>query len=54
MLNKILSYPTTIFIDKKGNVREIQSVFFGPGTGTYYADFVKSFTKTVNDLLQEK
>ncbi len=30
MLNKIMGYPTTIFIDKKGRVRKIHTGFSGP------------------------
>jgi len=52
-LTPIRSFPTTIIIDKKGNVREIQSVFYGPGTGSYYTDFVKQFNETIDLLLQE-
>jgi len=36
MLNHVLSYPTTIFIDKKGNVRKIHTGFNGPATGQKY------------------
>ena len=53
-LTPIRSFPTTIIIDKKGNVREIQSVFYGPGTGKYYDDFVKVFNRLINELLSEK
>ncbi|MES1215565.1 MAG: TlpA disulfide reductase family protein [Bacteroidota bacterium] len=53
-LTPIQSFPTTIIIDKKGNVREIQSVFYGPGTGKYYDDFVRDFNKTIDELLAEK
>jgi thiol-disulfide isomerase/thioredoxin len=53
-LTTIRSFPTTIIIDKKGVVREVQSVFYGPGTGKYYDNFVAAFNKTVNDLLDEK
>lgn len=53
-LTPIRSFPTTIFIDKKGNVRKIHSVFYGPGTGTYYDEYVKDFNETVNELVEEK
>lgn len=53
-LTPIRSFPTTIYIDKKGNVRKIDTVFYGPGTGKYYDDFVKEFNKTINELLAEK
>ena len=53
-LTPIRSFPTTIYIDKKGNVRKIDTVFYGPGTGTYYDDFLKEFNKTIDELLAEK
>ena len=40
MLNRVVSFPTTIFIDKKGIVRQIHTGFSGPGTGIYYDNFV--------------
>ncbi len=53
MLNHILSYPTTIFIDKKGQVRKIHTGFNGPATGQKYVDFKKDFEGFVNELLLE-
>ena len=35
-LTAIKSFPTTIFIGKNGNVREIHTNFYGPGSGEYY------------------
>jgi peroxiredoxin len=52
-LNHVLSFPTTIFIDRKGNVRKIHTGFSGPGTGKYYEDFVKDFNTTIDKLLAE-
>ena len=54
MLNHILSYPTTIFIDKKGTVRKIHTGFNGPATGNKYVEFKKNFNEIVTDLLNEK
>lgn len=54
MLANFLGFPTTIIIDKKGDVRKIHTGFSGPGTGTYYTDFTKEFEKLNNDLLAEK
>ena len=54
MLNKVMSYPTTIYIDKKGKVREIHTGFSGPGTGKYYEQFVEEFTQLADKLLSEK
>jgi alkyl hydroperoxide reductase subunit AhpC len=52
-LTPIRSFPTTIFIDKNGNVREISGTFYGPGTGKYFEEFKKSFYNIVDGLLNE-
>ncbi|MDQ1087978.1 TlpA disulfide reductase family protein [Siphonobacter sp. SORGH_AS_1065] len=54
MLNKIMGYPTTIYIDRKGNVREIHTGFSGPGTGKYYDKFVEDFNLLMDKLIAEK
>lgn len=53
MLNKVISFPTTIFIDRQGRVRRIHTGFSGPGTGKYYTEFVEEFNKTMDQLLAE-
>ena len=53
MLNHILSYPTTIFIDKKGTVRKIHTGFSGPATGEKYIAFKKEFEVFVAELRNE-
>ncbi|MFL0354385.1 TlpA disulfide reductase family protein [Xanthomarina sp. GH4-25] len=53
MLNHVLSYPTTIFIDKTGVVRKIHTGFNGPATGDKYTEFVNEFESFVKDLIQE-
>ena len=53
MLNHILSYPTTIFIDKTGSVRKIHTGFNGPATGDKYTEFKTEFTSFVSALLAE-
>ena len=53
MLNHILSYPTTIYIDKKGKVQKIHTGFNGPATGEKYTEFVNEFEKTVSELIAE-
>lgn len=52
-LNAVAGYPTTIFIDKKGRVREIHTGFSGPGTGKYYDQFIEEFNALINKLLAE-
>jgi hypothetical protein len=54
MLADFKGFPTTIIIDKKGDVRKIHTGFSGPGTGKYYTEFTHEFEKLTNDLLAEK
>lgn len=53
MLNRIMGYPTTIYIDKTGKVREIHTGFSGPGTGKYYDQYVEDFNRLMDKLLAE-
>ncbi|WP_282111742.1 TlpA family protein disulfide reductase [Maribacter stanieri] len=53
MLNHILSYPTTIFIDKNGDVRKIHTGFNGPATGEKYIEFKKDFNALITQLSNE-
>lgn len=53
MLNQVLSYPTTIFIDKRGQVRKIHTGFNGPATGEKYTQFTTEFETFVGELLVE-
>ncbi|WP_461449480.1 peroxiredoxin family protein [Mucilaginibacter sp.] len=53
MLADFKGFPTTIIIDKQGNVRKIHTGFSGPGTGDYYTRFVNEFDKLTDDLLAE-
>lgn len=52
-LSSILSYPTTIFIDKKGVVRKIHTGFYGPGTGDHYIRHTEALEMFVQQLLSE-
>ena len=54
MLNHILSYPTTIFIDKKGDVRRIHTGFNGKATGDKYLEYKKDFESFIEALVLEK
>lgn len=53
MLNKVLAFPTTIFIGKDGKVKYIRTGFEGPGTGIYYEQFKERFNQVVGELLAE-
>jgi len=52
-LTSIRSFPTSIFLDRKGNVRDIHGVFYGPGTKQYFEEYKKIFTGIVEGLLKE-
>jgi len=52
-LTKLMSYPTTIFIDKKGRVRKIHTGFSGPATGKFYEEYKAGFNQSVNELIDE-
>lgn len=53
MLNEIISYPTSIFIDKRGAVRKVHTGFYGPGTGDYYDKYVRETRAFIEKLLTE-
>jgi len=53
-LTPIRSFPTSIFLDRKGIVREIHNVFYGPGTKQYFEEYKKIFSAIVEGLLKEK
>jgi thiol-disulfide isomerase/thioredoxin len=53
MLNHVLSYPTTIFIDKNGNVRKIHTGFNGAATGDKFVSFKNEFEGFIEGLLGE-
>jgi thiol-disulfide isomerase/thioredoxin len=53
MLNAVMAFPTTIYIDKKGRVRKIYTGFSGPGTGEYYDRLVDETTSFLVKLLRE-
>ena len=53
-LSAVLAFPTTIFIDRDGRVREIHTGFTGPGTGEHYARLQERFTELTTDLLAEQ
>lgn len=53
MLNHILSYPTTIYIDKKGAVRRVHTGYNGTATGQKHTEFVNDFEDFIAELLAE-
>ena len=52
MLENIISYPTTIIIDKNGKVNSIHTGFNGPATGQAFIDYKKDFKSEIKGLLE--
>lgn len=53
-LTGIKGFPTTIFINKKGDVQEVHTGFSGPGTGEHYEQFQADFNRLVSGMLDAK
>ena len=53
MLNEIISFPTSIFIGRDGQVKRIHTGFNGPGTGDYYTEYVRNTNSLIEKLLAE-
>jgi thiol-disulfide isomerase/thioredoxin len=53
MLNEISSFPTSIIINKKGEVVKIHTGFNGPGTGDIYDQYVDKTIALIEKLLKE-
>lgn len=53
MLSEISSYPTLIFIDKSQNIKQIYTGFYGPGTGSYYDDFMSNTEKLLVEMVAD-
>lgn len=53
-LDKILIFPTTVFIDRKGEIQKILTGFNGPGTGAEYERQKKIYIDIIDDLLSRE
>ena len=53
MLNRVISFPTMIIIDKNGELVSIHTGFSGPGTGKYNDEFVQNFNTKMDSLLSK-
>ena len=53
MFNSIISFPTSIFIGRDGEVKLVHTGFNGPGTGDYYTEYVKKTNSLIEKLLAE-
>lgn len=53
ILNKVVSFPTTIFVDRQGNIAKVHTGFYGPGTGIYYQNYTREVETLISNLLKE-
>jgi len=51
LIERIKSYPTTIFLDGEGNVHTVYSGFSGPATGDAYLELQAEFERIIEELL---
>lgn len=51
-LEHVMSYPTTVFMDRDHKVRRIYTGFSGPAVEGAYEKLTESFEKTVREMLQ--
>jgi thiol-disulfide isomerase/thioredoxin len=52
-LEKIEGFPTTIFMNKSGEVAKIHTGFNGPATGKHYEEEKRTFTRIIDELLAQ-
>jgi peroxiredoxin len=53
MVNRVMAFPTSFFLDRNGRIRKIHTGFYGPGTGDLYTDFVRESSGFIEQLLAE-
>lgn len=52
-LDHVMSYPTTIYVDRNGSVRRIRTGYYGPGTGEQHTIHRKQVETLVEQLIEE-
>lgn len=51
-LDRLIAYPTMVFVGRDGRVHKIHAGFFGPGTGPRYSALVESMEAEIEALLK--
>lgn len=54
MVEGKMAFPTTLYIDRKGNPRFVETGFSGPGTGKHYDETLADVKSKIELLLNEK
>jgi thiol-disulfide isomerase/thioredoxin len=52
MLSEISSFPTSLFLNEKGDIVFIHTGFNGPGTGIYFEEYKKETEDIIENLLK--
>lgn len=52
-LNRVIAFPTLIYVGRDGKVKKIHTGFSGPGTGSYYEEWIEEHEELVDRLLEE-
>lgn len=53
VLDRVRSFPTTLFIDADGDIRAVHSGFSGPATGDAHTELREQFTANIEAMLEE-
>lgn len=53
MLNEIISFPTSLFFSKSGEIKRIHTGFSGPGTGDVFIEYKSKTIELIESLLAE-
>lgn len=51
-LKNFMSFPTTVFLNKKHEVVKVHAGFTGPSTGKHFEDWKKEFNHNIDELLK--
>ena len=52
-LGRVFAFPTTLVLDRNGELRDVHSGFEGPATGRHYEEYRHKFLALLADLLDE-
>lgn len=53
VLDRVRSYPTTIFVDEDDNITAVHTGFSGPATGAAYVELKEKFESEIEKLLKK-
>lgn len=54
LLDRIRSYPTTLFLDRSGTIRHVHTGFSGPATGADHETLRQEFEQRIEELLKSE